>query len=204
MSETTWAGLRELLVARYDELRERLRRRLGSDELARESLHETYLHLSQSGERTAVQRPESYLFRIALNLAVNHRRAIGRQATPQEIEAAIELVDETVQTEKTVEARLDLESLERAIEELPPRQRNIFFAVRVQDVPIQEVANSLGISRRFVEIELKRALAHCAERLDRTVTRRFGPRQQNHSNPLQGDREVNSPPAMTPAKGSKR
>ncbi len=203
MSETTWAGLRELLVAKYDDLCERLRRRLGSDELARESLHETYIHLSQAGERTAVQQPESYLFRIALNQAVNHKRAIGRQATPQEIESVVGLVDETVQTEKTVEARLDLVTLEHAIEELPPRRRDIFFSVRVQEVPIQEVANSLGISRRLVEVELKRALAYCAARLDRTVTRRFGPRQQNDSNPLPEDSDVDSPPAMTPAKGSK-
>ncbi len=204
MSETTWAGLRQLLVVKYDDLRERLRRRLGSDELAHESLHEAYLHLSRTGERTAVQRPESYLFRIALNLAASQKRSMGRQATPQEIEAVLELVDETAQTEKMVEARLDLATLERAIEELPPRRRSIFFAVRVQEVPIQDVANSLGVSRRLVEIELKRALAYCAARLDRTVTRRFGPKPSNESNPLKRDREIDSSPTMTPAKGSKQ
>jgi hypothetical protein len=44
MTETTWTTLRQVLVERYDELRRRLARRLG-DEKARETLHETWLHL---------------------------------------------------------------------------------------------------------------------------------------------------------------
>jgi len=186
MSEASWAMLRDLLVARYEEFRKRLARRLGSDDLARESLHETYLHLDRAAEPAAIRRPESYLFRIALNVAAGQKRSQARAATPLEIEAAIELADEAAEIERTVQARFDLAALERAIEDLPPRQRRIFLAARVQETPIQAIADSLGISRRLVELELKRALAYCAARLDRQVTRRFGPKQVEASYGMKG------------------
>jgi hypothetical protein len=49
MAETTWALLRDLLTDRYTEFKVRLTRRLGSEELASESLHETWLRLNRSG-----------------------------------------------------------------------------------------------------------------------------------------------------------
>ena len=55
MAETTWALLRDLLTDRYTEFKVRLTRRLGSEELASESLHETWLRLHRviEGSETA-------------------------------------------------------------------------------------------------------------------------------------------------------
>jgi RNA polymerase sigma factor (sigma-70 family) len=177
MTGTTWAALRDLLVLHYDELCRRLTRRLGSEQLARESLHETFLQVSRSGEIETVRRPESYLFGIALNMAAALRRSEVRQATSAEIASAIEFADEAARPAEAVEAILDLEALEAAIDELPPRRRAIFLAARVQELPIQAIADALSLSRRTIEVELKRALEHCADRLGRKVTQRFGPRR---------------------------
>jgi RNA polymerase sigma factor (sigma-70 family) len=189
MTDASWASLREVLVARYDHLRKRLARRLGSDDLARESLHEAYLQLGRAEEPAAVRWPESYLFRVALNIAAGQRRTSARRASHVEIESAFALADELAETDKMVEARFDLQLLERAIADLPKRQRAIFLAARVQELPIQAIADSLGISRRLVELELKRALAYCAGRLDRQVVQRFGPRQVKASYTVQEDIE---------------
>jgi RNA polymerase sigma-70 factor (ECF subfamily) len=67
------------------------------------------------------------------------------------------------------------------LEELTPRRRMILLASRVEEVTLQEIANRLGISQRLVEIELKHALDHCAERLQRQVVRRFGPKPRETS-----------------------
>ena len=40
-------------------------------------------------------------------------------------------------------------------------------------------AKRLGIPQRLVERELQRAVLHCAERLDRKVVQRFGPRKRD-------------------------
>lgn len=43
------------------------------------------------------------------------------------------------------------------------------------------IAEQIGISQRMVEIELKNALAHCAQRLNRKIVQRFGPRLSSSS-----------------------
>ena len=55
MTETTLKTLRQLLAERYDEFLARLTRRLGSDEAARETLHETWLHLHGKNDPGALQ-----------------------------------------------------------------------------------------------------------------------------------------------------
>ena len=69
MSDANREILRERFIVKYDTFRERLRKRLGSDDLARESLQETWLQLARSSGTWSVPQPNSYLFGIALNMA---------------------------------------------------------------------------------------------------------------------------------------
>lgn len=64
----TWALLRDVLAERYDELRTRLSRWLGSDELARESLNETWLrlHREDSGISTQKGTPDACVSSVDL------------------------------------------------------------------------------------------------------------------------------------------
>ncbi|MCK9917125.1 hypothetical protein MXD81_49095 [Microbacteriaceae bacterium K1510] len=87
MSETTWTMLRDLLVDRYNDFKHRLARRLGSSELAAEALQETWLRLDRPGRPGALQRPDAYLFRIALNIAADRRDADRRRLALSEVEA---------------------------------------------------------------------------------------------------------------------
>jgi len=52
--------------------------------------------------------------------------------------------------------------------ELPPRQREILLAARLDGLPRREIANRLGISLRLVEKELQRAQEYCLAHRDRT------------------------------------
>lgn len=197
MSETSWDALRQRFLVRYDSFRARLRRRLGSDDLARETLQETWLQLSQSDGTKSVAQPDSYLFGIALNMAATLRRTEGRHASRLEIEAAIEFADEAAGPHETVEALFDIQKLERVIQDLPPRRRAIMLAARIQELPIQTIADSLGLSRRMVEIELKRAIEYCAGRMERPVIRRFGPK------PLESTKQVAELQSTVPAREAK-
>jgi RNA polymerase sigma-70 factor (ECF subfamily) len=173
MSNTGWA-LRQLLVDRYDDFRRRLARRLGSEELALEALQETYLQLHRDVEYQPVRNPESYLYGIALNMAAALGRTERRFASKAEIEAAMELADQAAGPARAAEAIFELEALEQALRELPVRRRAIFLAARVQQMPIRDIAAELGLSTRSVEMEIRRALEHCARRVGRKLTRRFG------------------------------
>src|SRR5215475_9320119 len=93
MARVTWGALRDLLADRYDEFRLRLTRRLGSEELARESLHETWLRLDRHGDVGALQSPAAYVMRVALNIATDRRRAEVRLARRSQTDAALNIPD---------------------------------------------------------------------------------------------------------------
>ncbi|MHC2257341.1 RNA polymerase sigma factor (sigma-70 family) [Bradyrhizobium embrapense] len=174
MTETTWTTLRQLLVERYDELRRHLARRLG-DEKARETLHETWLHLRDKSGPGVIDRPIGYLLRSAVNLAISRERQETRRIKRFEVQPMLEIADAAPGPEREVESRQQIAHLEQVLEELTPRRRAILLASRLEGAPLREIAERLGVSQRLVELELKAALEHCARRFNKKVTRRFGP-----------------------------
>jgi RNA polymerase sigma-70 factor (ECF subfamily) len=182
MTETTWATLRQLLTERYDDFRRRLRQRLGSDELARETLHETWLHLHDKSDLGSVQSPTGYLLRTAINLATDRGRKETRRAQRFDVREMLEIADEAPDAEREILAREEVSFLEQVLEELTPRRRMILLASRLEGMPLAKIAERLDLSQRFVEIELKAAVEHCARRFGKKMTRRFGPaaRETSH------------------------
>lgn len=169
----------EVLEASYQRFRERLRRRLGSDALATEVLHETWLRIGRIGDVGVVQQPEAYLFRMALNVAADQREKESRKLTASEIETVRHMMDGALDPARIVEARADLVMLRAALEELTPRRKAILLLARLENVKHEEIAERFGISPRMVEKELLSALQHCSSRLERKLNRRFssGPRK---------------------------
>jgi RNA polymerase sigma-70 factor (ECF subfamily) len=159
--ETSWAALRQLLVARYDEFQRRLTRRLGSADVARETLHELYLRLDRPDSAGTLQNPRSYLLTSALNLARDHWRAEQRRGERIDIDALYAVVDENPGPERIVDSRRAVELLNRAFLTLTPRQRKILLAVRLEGLTQPEIASRLHISERYVRTELQRALEQC-------------------------------------------
>lgn len=160
MVETTWGLLRGLLIDRYDDFRIRLTRRFGSDELARESLHETWLRLNRQDACEEVQRPGPYLMQIAVNIATDQLRADRRRANRAEIEAALEIADPAPGPAEQTEARMAFQETRHAILALPERTRRILICSRLEGMTHQAIADRFGISRRTVVYELKRAMDH--------------------------------------------
>jgi RNA polymerase sigma-70 factor, ECF subfamily len=167
MIETSRVTLRHLLLRGYDDLKKRLAHRLGSVELAGEALQDTFLRLEHAGNIGVVQRPQAYLYRVALHMAINRRVAENRRLTAAETEALLDIVDEAPDPARTAEARSEVEALKRALLELPPRRREIFVAAWIEEVPPQKIAEHFGLSLRTIQIELKYAREHCALRLGR-------------------------------------
>ena len=172
MAGTTWAALRALLVDRYGDFRTRLTRQFGSEELASETLHETWLHLHRQDDAGAIQRPAAFLMRIAANIARDRQRAERRRLRRSEVDAALEIADTAPGPAREAEARRDLAITERAIAELPERTQIILMASRFEGLTLQAIASRLGISRRTVLYELRRAIVHLDARLEEDVISR--------------------------------
>ncbi|MDR3493352.1 MAG: RNA polymerase sigma factor [Ancalomicrobiaceae bacterium] len=163
--QTSWMALRQLLVERYDELRRRLTRRLGSADAAHETLHELYVRMDRPDAVGTLQNPTNYLLTSAINLARDRWRTENRRAQRVDVDALEELLDESPGPDRVADGRLAFEALRRALDELTPRQRAIIIAVRFEHLTQPEIARRLDISPRLVRLELQRALAHCMTRL---------------------------------------
>ena len=181
MGKTTWTALRDLLVDRYDEFRVRLARRLGSEELASESLNETWLRLHRQDDAAPMHSPSGYVLRTAFNIAIDRRRMESRRARRSDVLAALEIPDPAPDPAREFEARLQLKAVQQAIETLPRRTREILIAARLEGLPQQDIANRFGITPRMVRIELRRALDHCEACLEKSTTNDFLPRASQTS-----------------------
>ena len=168
MSDTNRTALLSLLATRYDDLKQRVKRRAGSADLADEALQDTFLRLSSATGIGQVRDLQAYLFRVAMSVASN-RRVAERRRRPAttDADALFDLADDSPGPERIIEARSEIDALKRVILELPTRRREIVVAAFVEEVPLRSIALRFGISVRTVQVELKQALAHCAARLGR-------------------------------------
>lgn len=168
-------ALRNLFVTRYSQFKRYLHMRLGSEELADDVLHETYLRVENMQTPGVIKYPSAYLYRMALNVAEDQRKVGARTLSMTDVEALYEMADELADPQKIIEGRSEMDALTRAMQELPKRRRAILVAARVDELPHREIAAIFGVSVRTVEKELRAGLEHCCERLGRDFIQRFGP-----------------------------
>jgi RNA polymerase sigma factor (sigma-70 family) len=173
MTATSWAALQRRLLQRYDAFKTLLTRRLGSAELAGDALQDTWLRLERGGELNPVRSVDTYLLRIAFNLARDHLRSESRRLTTSEVEALLGVADDAPDPAQAAAARSDLRVLKAVMEELPPRQRAILLAARLDRVPRRDIARRYGISQRLVQRELQEAQDYCAARFRTWKGKRF-------------------------------
>jgi len=174
-------ALRNLLLADYRGLDRRLARRLGCADFASDVLQETYLRLEGMSDIGPVRSPKAYLFRIAVNIANDRRRAESRRLTVDEADGLLDIPDDRPDASRVIEDRSEISLLRRAIAELPERRRRVLLLSRIEGVPHREIAESLGVTVRTVEMDLKQAVEHCAQRLKRRTLAKFAFRRPETS-----------------------
>lgn len=149
-----------------------LEMRIGNRQDAQDLAQEAYFRLCRVREPDLIQSPESYLFRIASNLA--HEFLLRRRVQP----SFVELDPEQSYAEDAdagsfsakLEARSEVEQLEHIIDELPPLYQAVLLMRKRDGYSHQEIAERLSISPHTVHKYLSRALLRCrtlwAERLN--------------------------------------
>ena len=123
MKDTGQGSMVQLFLTSYEDFRVRLRRRLGSEDLANDVLHETYLRVDRMETPPNVLRPNAYLYRMALNIAADRRQADARLLTGEEVEELLQIGDEALDPARVVGGQKEIQSLLSALYELPARRR---------------------------------------------------------------------------------
>jgi RNA polymerase sigma-70 factor, ECF subfamily len=173
MGDTTRDDLRRTLVARYDELAKRLKRDIGSEDLAEDALQDAWLRLHQSGATGPVRNLKAYVVRVAFNIARDKIRLETRRAPAASIEEMLGLSDDVPGPAEIAEGRSEMRALRAALDAMPARRRQIFEAAWGEGLPHSEIAKRFGLTVRSINLELAQARELCAEHLKRNAVRDF-------------------------------
>lgn len=159
------------LLEDYFALRPALRRfllaRLGDEQLADDILQDMYLKLDRTVLKSPVGNSSAFLYRVASNLVLDHRKAAARRrvrdhnwSDSQLTMVGAEPVQDMPDADTALDARRRLDRLAAAIQELPLKCRTIFKACKIQGMTHRQAADHHGISVGTVEKHISRALKH--------------------------------------------
>lgn len=131
----------------------------GSIQIAEELAQEAFVAAHKRWRRiVGFDRPDLWVRRVVINRSISYRR---RQANERRAVARIH-----VDAEPTDEPVLSDEVLWQALRELSPRQSEVLALFYVEDRPLSEVAEILGLGTETVKTHLKRGRAALATKLD--------------------------------------
>lgn len=137
-----------------------------STHTAYDILHDALVRFALVVKKDRIEQPHAYLRTIVRNLLVDGYREQARFLSLSELEPA---TDEACPApgyepalapspEHLADLQQRLQALERIIECLPPRCREVFWLFRIEGHTQPEIASKLGISLNMVERHIMRAL----------------------------------------------
>lgn len=151
-----------------------------NDSLVEDVLQEISVKLSEGGIGP-VSEPRAYLYRMATNLLLLHRRGEQRRVQRENDWSLMNLADvdgadRRTSAEINLIQKEQLAILSSVLDRLPDRTRNIFLRFRLSKESQRSIAESLGISVSAVEKHLTRAYQDIANArtmldADRTLPR---------------------------------
>ncbi len=134
--------------------------RLRNEQEAREIAQEAYVKVLQFEQKPgAASFMRSYLFRVAENLAVDRVRQRRTRARLDQLNSIGDLFEEDV-AERGAIAGQELSLLKQIVAELPDKCGEAFRLHKLQDSPLPEVAECMGLTERMVRKYVARALLY--------------------------------------------
>jgi RNA polymerase sigma factor (sigma-70 family) len=160
--------LNRAMEAHYADITKAVRRRGHPLSTARDVVHDLYVKLAAQPDVLRNKRSiKAFLCRSAVNLGIDRLRRETMEArlfsgTEQEA-LSVASLGPAPDLALEIEARVAI--LREAIAELPERRRIVFILHRLHHLSPDEIAVKLKISRNMVDRHLRRAFAHCLDRL---------------------------------------
>src|SRR5882757_11581404 len=136
--------------------------------LAEDCTQETFVNAWRALDRFETRSSLStWLHRIAVNVALGKRR----KATPVVVASeSLEVEEEAVETEWTLETPLEVKEIETAIGELPECARDVLLLYAIYGYSHAEAAEMLGVAEGTCKAQLHRARRLLREKLGGSLT----------------------------------
>ncbi|BAN48157.1 RNA polymerase sigma factor [Metapseudomonas resinovorans] len=141
-----------------------LTRQVKCAELAADLRQETWLRLRRREPGEEIGNLRAFLYRIARNLIIDHRRQ--QDARPAQEEISVELPSEQPGPERVASDAQRLEQLQDILQELPPHLRQALLWNRLEGLTQREIGERLGVSESMAGRYILKALERCQQLMD--------------------------------------
>ncbi len=140
-------------------------------QIAEDLTQETYIRARHAIEAGPIEHIEAFLYQTARNLALDHQRRNRMRGGVEHMEATeVELANvaaDLPSPETVVIQRERFKALEEALMRLPERAQQVWRLSRIEKWSYPKIAAHLGVSPNTVFNDVKLAVAHCQQALDR-------------------------------------
>ncbi|MBL0087794.1 MAG: RNA polymerase sigma factor [Ideonella sp.] len=144
-----------------------LRRHWRSSDEHQDLRQDIYVKLYEAAAQGgAPHDPRAYLFTVARNLLIDKARRA--QVVVIDIVADLEALDtpsDDFNPERTASARSELRRLQHALDDLPPRCREVVALRKIEGLSLREIALRMGIAEGTVEKQITLGMRSLAESL---------------------------------------
>lgn len=163
-------AFREIYMRYWKPVFEMVCRKLRSGENAAEIVQDLFADLWEKREVTQIEHLDRYLFTAAKYRVINFmQRNLARKGHwDQSLEDISQHIDE--RTADPLELEDLHHALEHALENLPPKTRDIFRLNRMEDHSVKEIAALMQIPERTVEYHITQSVRKLRDHLKHFVT----------------------------------
>ncbi|AHV91280.1 sigma-70 family RNA polymerase sigma factor [Bordetella holmesii] len=137
-----------------------LRKKLGNSFDAADVTQDTFVNVITAGSMGSIREPRAFLVTVARRLVAHRHRRQVLETSYLEILASLpqEIAPSPEAQLLALEA---LQELDRVLDGLPPKAKEAFLLVHLEELSYAEVANRLGVSASSVKQYLVRANRQC-------------------------------------------
>ena len=146
-------------------------RRIKDRSLAEDLTQDVLLKVVRASERGQIERADSYVFKVAINLLRDHRRRALRAGPTlflpieEDLDGHLETqLVEAISPERVLLSEDSLADVLRSLDELGELTRNIFILFRLENMKQKDIAALYGIGQSTVEKHVVKAVLHLADR----------------------------------------
>lgn len=133
-----------------------LKRRIWAEDERHDIVQEAFARLAETKSAAASLNPAAYLQGIVRHLLADRSR---RWFRTQSLETAqIRTCDEPLSPDAAAEINQMRERYRAAVDQLPPKTREVYVLHRVEDLAYKQIAERCGISVRTVEWHVAQAI----------------------------------------------
>lgn len=155
-------GFRQIYNLYYDSLCKYLFFYTKDTGIIEDIVQEIFLSLWENRDNIEMEHPKTYLFRMARNRALNYLRDQKRHSEILEAWFQKQLEGQLSDSEKFDVEQL-LKDIEKAINTLPRKCKEIFVLCKVHNYSYQQIADLKQIARKTVEAQMGIALKKLRE-----------------------------------------